>query len=132
MGLLQIFLDADLAADIMRRPRLAGADPGLQAGEFLFRHAHHVVVLDRAGGDQGHAVRRDNCARHIVAQVVAREGGDRLLVAQDRPAHRLVRIDHGLQMIEDDVVGRVARLPDLLQHDLALALQFALLEGRAR
>ena len=33
-------------------------------------------------------------------------------------------------MIEDDVVGRVARLADLLQHDLAFALEFALLEGR--
>ena len=33
-------------------------------------------------------------------------------------------------MIEDDVVGRVARLAQLLQHHLALALQFGLLEGR--
>ncbi len=33
-------------------------------------------------------------------------------------------------MIEDDVVGRVARLAKLLQHDLAFALQLALLESR--
>ena len=33
-------------------------------------------------------------------------------------------------MIEDDVVGRVARLAELLQHHLALALQLGLLEGR--
>ena len=33
-------------------------------------------------------------------------------------------------MIEDDVVGRVARLTDLLQHHLALAIEFHRIEGR--
>ena len=52
------------------------------------------------------------------------------LVAEDRPAHRLVGIDGRLEVVENDVVRRIARLPDFLQHDLPLALQLALLEGR--
>ena len=32
-------------------------------------------------------------------------------------------------MIEDQIVGRVARLADLLEDDLALALELALVEG---
>ena len=35
-----------------------------------------------------------------------------------------------LEMVEDDVVGRVVGLADLLQDDGALALQFLGLEGR--
>ena len=34
-----------------------------------------------------------------------------------------------MQVIEDDIVGRIARLADLLQHDLALALQLALFDA---
>ena len=36
----------------------------------------------------------------------------------------------GLEMIEDDVVGRVVRLADLLKNDAALAFQLFGLEGR--
>ena len=61
---------------------------------------------------------------HIVLEHVAVEAVDRLLLAQDRPAQRLVLEDRRLQVIEDDVVGRVARLAQFLQHHLALALQF--------
>ncbi len=55
---------------------------------------------------------------------------DGFFFAQDRPAQRLVLEDRQLQMIEDDVVRRVARLPQFLQHHLALALQLGLFESR--
>ena len=85
-------------------------------------------MRNRAGRDQRHrlgAIARVRCNRAARAGVKDVDG---LLVAQDRPAQRLVLVDHILQMIEDDVVGRVARLPQFLQHHLALAFQFARLD----
>ena len=92
------------------------------------RELQHRRVLDRAGRNECHAARAIVCA-HVAVEIVAGEGADRLLVAEDRPAHRLVRIHRCLQVIENDVVRRVVRLPDLLQHDLALAFEFAGVEG---
>ncbi len=65
-------------------------------------------------------------------QVLARELGDRRVLAEDRPAHRLVGISGRLKVIEDDVVGRVARLSDFLQHNLTFALELVLFERRSR
>ena len=49
---------------------------------------------------------------------------------QHRPAHRLVGKGAFLEMVEDDVVGRVVGLADLLQDDAALALQLGRVEDR--
>ena len=46
-----------------------------------------------------------------------------VLLAQDRPAERLVGEGGGLEVVEDDVVRRVARLAQLLDDDVLLALQ---------
>ena len=55
---------------------------------------------------------------------------DDLGPAQHRPAHRLVGIGAFLEIIEDDVVGRVVGLADLLQDHRALALELLRIEGR--
>ncbi len=50
--------------------------------------------------------------------------------AQHRPPHRLVGKGALLEIIEDDVVGRVVGLADLLQDDGALAFELGRVEGR--
>lgn len=86
-------------------------------------------MLDRAGSDQGHAF-QPVLRGHVILEHGPLEGVDGLLFAQDGPAQWLVLEDGRLQVIEDDIVRRIARLSQLLQHDLALALQLALLEAR--
>ena len=70
----------------------------------------------------------------MVAQIgddgLARQPADDLGAAEHRPAHRLVGKGLFLEMIEDDVVGRVVGLADLLQDDGALALELGRVEGR--
>ena len=61
---------------------------------------------------------------------LARQPLDDLGAAQHRPAHRLIGEGAFLEMIEDDVVGRVVGLADLLQDDGALALQLGRVEDR--
>ena len=61
---------------------------------------------------------------------LGRERADGLVVAEDRPAHGLIGIGDRLQVVEHDVVRRVARLSDFLQHNLTFALEFDLFECR--
>ncbi len=61
-------------------------------------------------------------------QRIRTDGGESSLVAQHRPPDRLVGKRRGLEVVEDDVVGRVARLAQLLEHHLALLLQLAGIE----
>ena len=86
-------------------------------------------MLEIAGRDQHHA-RRGIVALQIARDGVAVEPADDLGAAQHRPAHRLIGKGALLEQIEDDVVGRVLGLADLLQHDGALALELARVEGR--
>ena len=58
------------------------------------------------------------------------EAADDLGLAQHRPAHGLIGKGGRLEMIEDDVVGRVLGLADLLQHHGALARQLLGIECR--
>ena len=60
----------------------------------------------------------------------ARQFPDDVGAAQHRPAHRLVGVGALLKIIENDVVGRVVGLADLLQDHGALAFEFGRLEGR--
>ncbi len=70
----------------------------------------------------------------MVAQIgddgLARELADDLRAAQHRTAHRLVGKRALLEIIEDDVVGRVVCLADLLQDHRALALELGRVEAR--
>jgi hypothetical protein len=103
---------------------------GGQVAEGGLRQLDEALVLHLAGGgdDQpGGAV----VAAHVVEEGRARHRGHDLLRAQDRAAERLVGVGRLLEEVAHEVVGRVADLPDLLQDDLALLLQLALVEGRA-
>ena len=69
---------------------------------------------------------------HVAGQRRRAASPDDLLGAQHRPAHRLVGKGGLLEVVEDDVVGRVVGLADLLQDHGALALQLLRVEGRVR
>src|SRR5580692_540453 len=62
--------------------------------------------------------------------MLAPETADGFLIAKDRKAHGLIGIDDRLQMIEHDIVRRIARATKLLQHDMAFALQLSDIERR--
>ncbi len=87
------------------------------------------VVIDLAGGgdDARAAAILDG---EPVAEILRRDRGDRRLVAQDRAAERLPRVGRRLEMVEDDVVGRVARLAEFLQHHRLFALELVGVEAR--
>ncbi len=95
----------------------------------LLGEVDDLVVLDPAGGRQDH-VRGGVVAREIGEEIVAADRLDRGRGAQHRAAERLARQRRLLELVEDDVVGRVERLADLLQDDAALALQLVGIEHR--
>ena len=128
MRLFEILHFAKIAAGILRRHR-RGNSTLRKAAAFVLRQFHDLVMADRAGRNQRHAT-GTILRPHIAAQHGGIERGDGFFVAQDGPAQRLAGKDRRLQMVEHDVVGRVAHLPQLLQHDLALALQLGRLEAR--
>ncbi len=70
----------------------------------------------------------------MVAQIadhrLAVEPADDLGAAQHRPAHRLVGKGAFLEIVENDVVGRVVGLADLLQDHRALAFHLVRVEAR--
>ena len=86
-------------------------------------------MLDLAGSGEDQLLRAV-VLRHVVEQRLARHGGDDRLGPEDRAAHRLVGIGRFLEQVEDQVVGRVLDLADLLEHDMALLLELVLLDGR--
>ena len=88
-----------------------------------------LVVLDPARRRQHH-VRGGVVARQEGEEIVAADRLDRVGGAQHRPAERLVGQRGLLELVEDQVVGRVERLADLLQDDAALALQLVGIEHR--
>ena len=60
---------------------------------------------------------------HVIAQRVAVEAIDGINRAEDRAAHRLTGVSGFEQMVEDEIVGRVERLPNFLNDDAALTLK---------
>ncbi len=65
----------------------------------------------------------------IAHDLVARDAADDLGAAKHRTPHRLIRKGLLLKMVEDDVVGRVVGLADLLQDDGALAFELGRIEA---
>ena len=102
---------------------------GLEAGEALLGDAHQLVVVDIAGGGQDHAV-AGIVAVHIGADGVGMEAAHGFGGAEDGAADRLVGIGDALEQVEDVIVRIVARRADLLDDDLLLARQLALVEHR--
>ena len=128
MDLLEVAGLAEIAADVARgiRRRRAGAR---QVDEGLGRQLDDAVVIDLAGRAQDQPLAAVVLA-HVAADGLARQAADDLGRAQHRAAEGLVGKGAGLEVVEDDVVGRVLGLADLLQHDRALARQLALVEHR--
>ena len=102
-----------------------------QAGETLFHLFGEGRMIDGAGRDHEHPVRRV-IARKIVADLARREALDRFRRAEDRPAERLAEIGDLGKLVEHHVVGRVVGGADLLQDDVLFAAQLFLVEGRFR
>jgi len=127
MHLLQVFGNPHVATAVASGlRRLCRAR--LKVGKVLRYQLHHPGVLHRAGCNEHHT-RRAIVRIHVCFQVFAAEVRYRVFVAENRPTHWLIRKCYGLQMIENDVIRRVACLPDLLKHDLSLPLQFRLIKG---
>ena len=87
-------------------------------------------MVDLAGGGEDQAV-GPVVAAHIVDQRLARHRRHDLLRPEDGAAHRLVGVAGLLQEVEDEIVGRVLDLADLLEDDVALLLELGRVEGRA-
>ncbi len=128
MELFEIALFAPVATGVARR---LGRDRafGRQIRERLFGQCGDPVVVEVAGRGQHHPPRAVMVAQ-IGRDLVAPEPADNFGPAQHRPAHRLVGVGAFLKVIEDDVVGGVVGLADLLQDNGALALHLLGLEGR--
>ena len=113
----------------MRKRRQRRLAARLERAEALFDLAHEGVVIDGAGSDDDHPVRRI-LPLEEAPQLLRGERANRFGRAQDGPAERLVP-ERGLgEAVEDDVVGRIVRRADLLQDDMLLALQLILVEFR--
>ena len=92
---------------------------------------HDCVMIDRTSSGDDH-LSGPVVLRHKRRQVIAREGTDTLGRAEDGAAHRLIGVGDFLQPVEDHVIGRVQRLPDLLQDHAALDLYFPRVEHRVQ
>ena len=95
----------------------------------LFGEIDDLVVLDPARRRQHHVGRPCSGAPGRRTDRRARSSRP-IRRAQHRPAERLVGQRGLLELVEDQVVGRVERLADLLQDDAALALQLVGIEHR--
>ncbi len=127
MDLFEIAFFTIVAAQIAGGFFRAGAGRG-EVAEMRLGLSDDGVVIEIAGGRQDHR----SCAvmiAHIAGNGLAAEGADQLGGAQDRAPDRLVRKGGGLEMVEDDVVGRVYRLADLLHHHRLLAGQLVGIEA---
>ena len=78
------------------------------------------VMIDLAGRDESQALGMIMAGPPCV-QIIDGDRRDARLVAEDRAAERLIGKGGHPQFVEDDVARRVARLAQLLQHDLFLA-----------
>jgi hypothetical protein len=127
MHLLEIAQLAPLAArearGQLRRGRARGQPPEERLGRI-----DKARVIDRACGRKDHAPRRI-VPLHEAAEIGRLEPRDILGRPKDRAPHRLVGKGRFLQPVEDDVVGGVERLPDLLQDDMPLGLDLGRVEG---
>ena len=95
----------------------------------LLHLGEHGLVLHRSGRghhDVGSAV----ISAEIVAQFAVIEGANRLRRTKDRAAERLVGKGHDLQMLENQIVGRIGDGADFLHDDVLLAQKFLAVEGR--
>ena len=113
-----------------RRWQRRGHRPRGQPGPCGADELDERVVVDRAGG--GH----DDVRRHVAgvveaAQRVGPGAADDLGAADDGPPERVIAEDGLAQDVEDLVLRVVLVHGDLLEHDLALLLELALVEARA-
>ena len=112
MHLVQFAGFAEFAAIV------AAADGGLrhgggQIGEMRPDQINDAVMFHRTRGGN-HDVAGGVMGFHVAGDINALEVADDFLGAENRAAHGLVRVGSFLEMIEDDVVGRVVGLADFL------------------
>jgi hypothetical protein len=100
-----------------------------QRREALAGEPHELLMIDRARRREHHA-RRVIALVHVALQRLAAEAVHRVHRAENGAAKRLARIGRFEKMVEDEIVRRVERLPDLLNDDAAFALEFLGLEDR--
>ena len=100
-----------------------------EAAEMPLRLRHKRVMVDAARGGKDH-VGRGVMRADETAEVVFAKRADPFSGAEDRATDGLAGIGGFLEPVEDDVVRRVQRLPDLLQDHAALQLDLGFLKGR--
>ena len=130
MHLLEVARLAALAAGEAGRQH-GQARPARQVAEEPLGRGAQPVGVDGAGGGEDHPVRAVVLGDEA-REVGAAEAGDALGRAEDGAAERLAGVGGLLQPVEDDVVGRVERLADLLQDHPALDLDVGRVEQRVQ
>ena len=98
-------------------------------GERRLGEPHHGVMIDLASHHQGQP-RVAIARRQPTMQIIDSQPIKARLAAQDRPPQRLAGKRRFLQIVENDVVGRIARLAELLQHHILFAYQIIGIEAR--
>ena len=129
MDLLEALDDAPLATLEPRRLDFVGRPAALQPAEQAFGGAADPLVIDRAGGAEDHLVRAVMVG-HETREIVLAKARDPFRGAEDGAPQSLTGIGGLLQPVEDDIVGRVERLADLLQDHAALDLDLLVREQR--
>ena len=131
VGLFGIFGLHERRGREQRRFGLGRFGAAAKIGEGSFEERDDRVVVDVARGGEDDPVRR--VARpHVQAQIVARERGNGLGIADRRLADVGARPHRAGEEIVDHIVGRVVVHPDLFEHDLLLFSEFARREGRVK
>ena len=95
--------------------------------EVLLGQLDELLVRDTTGTDEDHAV-GGVVGLDVVGQVIAVDGLDVLLGAEDGAAERLVHEGGGVQVVEDNLLELLVNLLLFAQDDIALALNGLSLE----
>ena len=111
-----------LAALVQARQRRRGP-LGRQTGKMATNQIHNCIVVECPSRGH-HDIRCSVMALHIACKLGAGHRLDDLFGSEHGPAHWLARKGGLLEPVEDDVVGRIVGLSDLLQDYAALALDF--------
>src|SRR6516162_6097499 len=101
----------------------------IEPGKMTFDFGNDGAMLDRARGGH-HDVGRPIVTGEVGAQLAPVKRPHRFRRAQDGTAERLVGKRDELQMLENEIIGRIGDCADLLYDDVLLAQQFLAIERR--
>src|SRR6202007_1605373 len=122
-------LDVSAAAEICRLRQRTGRP--IETAKVLLDLGDHGAMLNPAGGCD-YDIRGAIISAEISAQLAAVERAHRLRRAQDGAAERLIGKSDRLQVLENEIVGRVRDGADLLNDYVLFPQELLAITGRAR